>query len=120
MREQFHVVMAGSNAYVKDVAFGPDSDLLPAVRKNWVTQSYRNGAAIAAPLDCNGVDTYMGMSYWRDGRFDAQRCIDACEAAGKSDLQNRKCNFVNTYMQRRDGVPVSQHCALFSEYWPAL
>lgn len=120
MRNKFRVVMAGSNAYVKDVAFGGDKNISAAVPKGWVTQKYSNGAAISAPLDCHGVDTYMGMSYWRDGRFNAQRCIDACEAAGKTDLQNRKCNFVNTYMQRKNGVPVSQHCAMFSQYWPAL
>jgi hypothetical protein len=120
IREKFHIVMAGSNAYVKDLAFRRNGNSTSNILKDWIVQRYDNGAAIQVPLDCNGVDTYMGMSAWRDGRFDAQRCLDACKVAGDNDIQGRKCRFVNTYIQRRNGIPVSQHCAMFSEYWPAM
>ncbi|KAI4696119.1 uncharacterized protein J4E88_000291 [Alternaria novae-zelandiae] len=108
-REDFHVVMAGANAYVKDV-------VTPDVPAGYALEAYALGAAIEAPLDCNGEDTYMGMRYWQDGKFDAQRCITACEET--NDASGRQCHFVNTYMQRRNNVPVVQHCAMFSKYWP--
>jgi len=108
-REDFHVVMAGANAYVKDV-------VTPDVPAGYALEKYAFGAAIEAPLDCNGEDTYMGMRYWQDGKFDAQRCITACEET--KDVSGRQCHFVNTYMQRRNNVPVVQHCAMFSKYWP--
>lgn len=119
LQGEFRAVMAGSNAYVKDVTAANDSNSLRALEDEWTSEEYENGAAIEAPLDCNGNDTYMGMSAWDDGKFDAQRCIEACKAADDHDLKDRTCNFVNTYMQRQDGVPVAQHCAMFSEYWPA-
>ncbi|EMD87748.1 hypothetical protein COCC4DRAFT_143088 [Bipolaris maydis ATCC 48331] len=119
IREQFRIVMAGSNAYVKDITFSNRKDGSSNILKNWIVEKYKNGAAIQVPLDCNGVDTYMGVAAWRDGKFDAQRCLDACKVAGDTDIQSRKCRFVNTYVQRRNGVQVAQHCAMFSEYWPA-
>ena len=96
-REDFHVVT-------------------PDVPAGYALEKYAFGAAIEAPLDCNGEDTYMGMRYWQDGKFDAQRCITACEET--KDVSGRQCHFVNTYMQRRNNVPVVQHCAMFSKYWP--
>ncbi|KAH6875981.1 hypothetical protein BKA58DRAFT_419389 [Alternaria rosae] len=108
-REDFHVVMAGANAYVKDV-------VTPDVPADYALEKYALGAAIEAPLDCNGEDTYMGLAYWQDGKFDAQRCITACGET--NDASGRQCHFVNTYMQRRNNVPVVQHCAMFSKYWP--
>jgi hypothetical protein len=114
IREQFQVVMAGANAYVKDIIF---NNTTPAIPSGYAIEKYALGAAIEAPLDCNGEDTYMGLAYWPDGHFDAQRCISACEQT--HDATGRPCHFVNTYMQRRNNVPVIQHCAMFSEYWPS-
>jgi hypothetical protein len=61
----------------------------------------------------------MGLSYWHDGRFDIQRCIDSCQQATRDDVDGRQCHFVNTYLQRRDGVPYAQHCAMYTAYWPS-
>ncbi|KNG46635.1 hypothetical protein TW65_06639 [Stemphylium lycopersici] len=122
MRHQFHSVMAGFNAYVKDINIGGGKGKgkgLPSVPADWIVQKYPHGAAIEAPRDCHGVDTYMGMRSWLDGHFDAERCIEACNAAGDHDVQGRKCHFVNTYMERMNNVPIKQHCAMFSEVWPS-
>jgi hypothetical protein len=61
----------------------------------------------------------MGMSSWTDGRFDVNRCIAKCQQAGAGDVTGRECRFVNTYMERSNGVPYSQHCSMYSEYWPS-
>jgi hypothetical protein len=114
IREKFRVVLAGSNAYVKDIVF---NNTMPAIPAGYAIEKYAFGAAIEAPLDCNGKDTYMGLAYLPDGHFDAQRCITACEQT--HDASGRQCHFVNTYMERRNNVPVIQHCAMFSGYWPA-
>lgn len=98
--------MAGSNGYVRDVPSGEPS--FPG----WSVESL-GAAAIEAPLDCKGKETYMGLQYWHDGKFDIERCLAACDAA-----QGPKCVFVNTYVQRQDGVPYSQHCAMYSAHWP--
>ncbi|RYN64945.1 hypothetical protein AA0117_g12311 [Alternaria alternata] len=111
LREQFHVVMAGSNAYVKDI-----NGTTPSVSDDYTIEKYDMGAAIEAPLDCNGEDTYMGLKHWSDGHFDAQRCMDVCKET--HDASGRQCRFANTYMQRRNNVPTDQHCDLFSKYWP--
>jgi hypothetical protein len=111
MRENFHVVMAGSNAYVKDI-----SGATPSVPAGYAIDKYAVGAAIEAPLDCNGEETYMGLAYWRDGHFDIERCVTTCKQA--QGASGQRCHFVNTYMQRRNNVPTVQHCAMFSRYWP--
>lgn len=124
LQSEFHAVMAGSNAYIKDnslkkASLKNDTTILRAIEGDWIAEEYEQGAAIEAPLDCHGHDTYMGMTAWDDGQFDAQRCIDACKTSDDYGLQDRKCRFVNTYMERQNNVPVSQHCAMFAEYWPA-
>jgi hypothetical protein len=111
LRKQFHVVMAGSNAYVKDI-----NGTTPSVSDDYTIEKYDMGAAIETPLDCNGEDTYMGLKHWSDGHFDAQRCMDICKET--HDASGRQCRFANTYMQRRNNVPTDQHCDLFSKYWP--
>ncbi|KAH4851886.1 hypothetical protein HBI56_087570 [Parastagonospora nodorum] len=106
-QQEFHVVMAGSNAYVKQVKF----DTVPSV-PGYNTDTYNNGGAIQAPLDCHGNNTYLGFRSWMDGRFDARRCTDVCTAT-------KDCHFVNTYFLRDDDVPFAQHCSLYSAHWPS-
>lgn len=101
--------MRGSNAYVKEAQ-------VPATRiyPGYSMEKYPRGTAIQAPLsDCHGKSTYLGVRYWRDGKLDIQRCLDVCT---RSKLG---CNFVNTYIQRKDNIPSSQHCAMYTAHWPA-
>lgn len=55
-QQDFHVVIAGSNAYVRDVNF----DVIPNIA-GYKTEVYTGSGAIEAPLDCYGNDTYMGV-----------------------------------------------------------
>jgi hypothetical protein len=106
-QQEFEVVIAGSNAYVKDVI---DRVPLPDVF-GYTSEVYDHGAAIQAPLDCHGKDTYLGVMQWYDGKYSARRCLNQCDdTAG--------CNFVNTFFQRKNNVPYSQHCSMFTARWP--
>ena len=61
---QFHIVIAGSNGYMKTaipLIDGYDGEAL-------------GDAAINAPLDCNGKDTYMGSKLFTTSRFDPGLC----------------------------------------------
>lgn len=107
MQADFHVVMAGVNAYVNDIVTDGSGFNIPG----YGVDAYNDGSAIIAPLDCNGHDTYLGVMRWYDGRFDAGRCIAMCE-------ENPDCHFMNTYILRRNNVPYTQHCAMYSAYWP--
>jgi hypothetical protein len=104
-QEEFHVVMAGSNAYVKEV------DGATPYLPGYTTEVYKDGGAILAPLDCQNKDTYIGVKSFLDAKFDAQRCVALCTAT-------KDCHFVNTYMLRKGAVPVSQDCALYTRRWP--
>jgi hypothetical protein len=106
--QDFQIVMAGTNAYNRI----PSIVLPPVVTGNWTAETYTNGGAIEAPIDCAGNNTYVGVAKWYDGNFDAQRCVDTCAT-------NSDCHFVNTYFQRRNGTPYVQHCALYTRHWPA-
>jgi hypothetical protein len=109
MQADFHVVMAGVNAYVKDIVTpgsGAGYDI-----PGYGVEVYHNGDAIIAPPNCNGEQTYLGVTTWQDGRFDVRRCVADCEATPD-------CHFMNTYEERLNNVPYSQHCAKYSAYWP--
>lgn len=71
-RNNYQVVVAGSNGYVNqtvDTIVGYD------------TPHYLQSNAISAPNDCNGASTYIGNQYWNDGKpFDTRRCAAACRA----------------------------------------
>jgi hypothetical protein len=109
MQADFHVVMAGVNAYVKDIA-APGSGTGYNI-PGYDVDVYYHSAAVVAPPDCNGAQTYLGVARWEDGRFEVGRCIAACEATPD-------CHFMNTYEQRLNNIPYGQHCAMYSAYWP--
>jgi hypothetical protein len=74
-REQFQVVITGSNGYVSKGINTPPG-YSPGV--------YLGDAAINAPLDCNGDDTFMGSKIFTGVPFDANLCATACsETSGK-------------------------------------
>lgn len=116
-RRDFRVVIAGSNGYTSTSIDTPNG-YSPAV--------YLGNAAINAPLDCNGADTYMGPKIFTEGAFDAGRCAAACTAQTNYNLehppQNGKpqtCQFFNTYVLYENNKAVGQYCSLYNETWPA-
>lgn len=81
-------------------------------------------AAINAPLDCNGKDTYMGSKLLTTGVFDAGLCATACMSQNTYNLQHppasgspQLCKFFTTYLMSKNGVPQGQYCALYSQTW---
>ena len=112
----FHVSIAGSNGYVKNS--------IPSLA------GYDPGvalgkAAINAPLDCNGANTYMGVQMFTSGPFDPGLCAAACSTQSDYNMQNppenappQTCQFINTFILYKDNEAMGQYCALYSESWP--
>lgn len=110
-RNKFEVVIAASNGYNKN----EDSKFkTPAGYKNILGPL---DASTNAPLDCNKVDTYMGMQTFTKGPFDPELCAAACAAKSAANLKSgstRTCQFFNTYMQMKNNEPQGQICAMVS------
>ncbi|KAI7201815.1 hypothetical protein KC324_g2027 [Hortaea werneckii] len=119
-RNQFQVVIAGSNGYVSNsvaspAGYGPATPL--------------GNAAINAPYDKYGFDSYMGSAIFTSGPFNAQLCADACSMKSAYNKARpptdgspvQTCQFFNTYILYMNGPsnPQGQYCAMYSESWPA-
>jgi hypothetical protein len=108
-RDQFHVVIAGSNGYVLTSSMSPLS-----------------AKAINAPLDCNGEDTYMGMRMFTDNApFDPERCKAVCEATTQWDIEHNNdltkppklCKFFDTYILSKNFQSQGQACFMYTQFW---
>jgi len=73
-------------------------------------------AALNAPLNCNGADTYMGSKLWNDNIFDEARCATACTAQSAYNLKHppskgspKTCQFYNTYVLYKNEVSQGQY-----------
>ncbi|KAK3068297.1 hypothetical protein LTR53_014255 [Teratosphaeriaceae sp. CCFEE 6253] len=116
-RNDFHVVIAGSNGYVNKSIDTPPGYTGPVSLGN---------AAINAPLDCGKHDTYMGVKIFTAGPFDAGLCAAACSSQSKYNLAHppkngvaQTCQFFNTYVLYNGTKSVGQYCSLYNETWPA-
>lgn len=115
-RRDFQVVIAGSNGYTSTSISSPSGYTGPVTLID---------AAINAPVDCNGANTYLGLkTFPATDVFDTTRCAAACSEQSAYNLahppKKRKpqtCQFFNTYVQYRNGVSEGQFCALYSETW---
>ncbi|OHE99004.1 hypothetical protein CORC01_05694 [Colletotrichum orchidophilum] len=114
-RNQFEVVIAGSNGYVAQRA-DPQPGFNSAV--------YLGDNSINAPLDCAGYDTFLGSKIFTDGPFDPSLCAAACTAQSQYNLAHppsnapaQTCQFFNTFFVLKNGVPEGQYCSLYSESW---
>ncbi|GAM90385.1 hypothetical protein ANO11243_084280 [Dothideomycetidae sp. 11243] len=115
-RQNFQVVIAGSNGYESSYA---------------TPQGYGNpvalNAAINAPYDAYGFDSYMGVALFNSGPFDLQLCADACSLKSQYALAHpptdgspvQTCQFFNTYILYVNNLtnPQGQYCAMYSETW---
>lgn len=117
-RNQFQVVIAGSNGYVSKSISPQDGYTGP---------TYLGDAAINAPLDCSGGDTFIVPKTFADGPFDAGLCAAACTAQSDYNINHpptdgtkpKTCQFFNTYMLLKNGVPEAQVCSLVSFRTPS-
>ncbi|KAF1999922.1 hypothetical protein P154DRAFT_211563 [Amniculicola lignicola CBS 123094] len=116
-RNDFHVVISGSNGYINE-AFTkcPDYKFL-----------YYGNAAINAPLDCEGKDTYMGYKRFNDSLpYNPARCEAVCQETNTYNLAHpptdgsevKLCNFFNSYVLSKNGVKQGQVCSMYTKAWP--
>ncbi|KAF9870602.1 hypothetical protein CkaCkLH20_11908 [Colletotrichum karsti] len=114
-RNNFEVVIAGSNGYVVRRA---------ADQPGYNSAINLGDAAINAPSDCAGFDTFMGSKIFTNGPFDPKLCAAACTAQSEYNLahppQNapaQTCQFFNTFFVLKNGIPEGQYCSLYSKAW---
>ncbi|GAW23221.1 hypothetical protein ANO14919_127720 [Xylariales sp. No.14919] len=113
-RDQFHVVIAGSNGYMKNQV---------AELPGWNGVSLGN-AAINAPLNCLGQDTYMGSKIFTTSYFDVGLCAAACVSQNEYNTAHppdtgapKLCRFFVTFLSERNGSPEGQYCAMYTQSW---
>lgn len=117
-RQNFQVVIAGSNGYVNKTLATP---------QGYTGPGYLGNAAINAPYDAQGYNTYMGAKIFTAGAFNVQLCADYCTAQNEYNLAYpptdgspvQTCQFFNTYILYKNtpAYPQGQYCAIYSESW---
>ncbi|KAH0395470.1 hypothetical protein KCU89_g10297, partial [Aureobasidium melanogenum] len=114
---QFSVVVAGSNGYVNQTVAAPSG---------YSDANYLGNAAINAPYDALGYNTYMGAKVFASGPFNASLCAASCNAQNVYNLANppsdgspvQTCQFFNTYILSLNGkTALGQYCAMYSSSW---
>ncbi|KAI1331441.1 hypothetical protein F5Y16DRAFT_268412 [Xylariaceae sp. FL0255] len=114
-RDQFQVVVAGSNGYMKT--------RVPAI-SGFNGISIGNNA-INAPSNCLGEDTYMGSKVFSTSYFDPSLCAAACDSQSEYDEEHpgsgpvETCQFFVTYLVEDNGNAQGQYCSLYTQAWDA-
>ncbi|GME48836.1 Carbohydrate-binding protein [Neofusicoccum parvum] len=120
-RSNFHVGIAGSNAYTSYKVGGPVD--------GWTAPLSLNDAAMNAPLrDCGGTWTYMGYKLFQDGPFDSSLCAAACDAQSAYNLAHPPstgytpmCAAFGTYLLTKTNSTGSyiqgQMCTMYTSAW---
>jgi hypothetical protein len=110
----FQVIIAGSNGYMKTIPQQVDGFTVTGLKN----------AAINAPLDCNGADTHMGVKIFSGNYLDASLCAAACDSQNQYNTAHppstgkpKLCKLFTKYMVSKNGSPLGQQCALYSEPW---
>ncbi|TGJ85297.1 hypothetical protein E0Z10_g3471 [Xylaria hypoxylon] len=111
----FDIVIAGSNAY---------DSLTAPLEDGYAKPASLGTAQLNAPSDCGGFDTYMGSKMFTDGPFDPALCAAACTAQSEYNLAHppatapaQTCQFFNTYLLLKNGLPEGQVCSMYSLSW---
>ncbi|KAF7942835.1 uncharacterized protein EAE97_006289 [Botrytis byssoidea] len=117
-RDNFQVAIAGSNGYT-------NNSIAPI--PGYGNAQYLGNAAINAPYDSQGCNTYMGSTIFSTGPFDASLCAAYCSAQSKYNLDHppsdgspvKTCQFFNTYLLYVNDLSHTQgqYCAIYSEAW---
>ncbi|OTA98997.1 hypothetical protein M426DRAFT_27908 [Hypoxylon sp. CI-4A] len=115
----FHVVIAGSNGYLRNIV--PD---VPG----YDGEATGNSTIDAPQGDTNGDPgdgTFIGAKIFTTTFFDPALCAAACDAQTRHNLANpprrgqpQICRFFTTYLLHRNGRIVGQYCALYTQYYP--
>ncbi|KAI7352497.1 hypothetical protein D0862_07397 [Hortaea werneckii] len=116
-RDGFAVAIAGSNGYNRKPLTSPDID-----KYDGPTELQ---CAINAPLDPDtGKNTHVGSTAFKT-TFDPSQCAAACNTHNNYHLSHRNpadgtyppCNFFNSYVLYKNGVPESLVCSMYSRAW---
>jgi hypothetical protein len=113
-RGDFQIVIAGSNSYTQHTYTDPR---VPGYKVEWLDH-----AAIDAPLDCHGNNTYLCLRSFNTTCHDPARCAAACAEWNTDNSKGaspRLCHYFNSYLENVDGEPRYQHCALYTQAWYA-
>ncbi|KAG9700476.1 hypothetical protein KCU85_g3592, partial [Aureobasidium melanogenum] len=109
-RDQFQVVIAGSNGY--------NLDACETAVQGW-TQTQLGSCSINAPTSyCmpDNKDSYLTVKTFPDGNFDNSRCKAQCDIITKQS-PDTPCNFFTSYMQVKNGQCGVQQCAFYKRAW---
>ncbi|KAI5924611.1 hypothetical protein F4810DRAFT_131990 [Camillea tinctor] len=113
-RNDFHVVIAGSNGYMKTA--------IPTVPG--FNGEALGDASISAPDNCLGDNTYMGSKIFTTSIFDPNLCAAACSSQNEyntahppTDGEPMICKFFTTYLMAKNGNPEGQYCVMYTQYW---
>ncbi|KAH0025912.1 hypothetical protein KCU78_g4558, partial [Aureobasidium melanogenum] len=109
-RDQFQVVIAGSNGY--------NVDACETAVQGW-TQTQLGSCSINAPKSyClpDNSDSYLTVKTFSDGNFDNSRCKAQCDIITKQS-PDTPCNFFTSYMQVKNGQCGVQQCAFYKRAW---
>ncbi|RMY43880.1 hypothetical protein D0865_10942 [Hortaea werneckii] len=116
-RDGFEVAIAGSNGYNRKPLTSPGID-----KYDGPTELQ---CAINAPLDpATGKNTHVGSTAFKT-TFDPAQCAAACNTHNIYHLSHRNpndgsyplCNFFNSYVLYKNGVPESLVCSMYSRSW---
>ncbi|KEQ74650.1 hypothetical protein M436DRAFT_33222, partial [Aureobasidium namibiae CBS 147.97] len=113
------LAVAGSNGYVNNtIAWVP----------GYGAPTPLGTAAISAPLNKYGFDSFMGSAIFV-GAFNASLCVEACTEKSNYAVTHpptdgspvQTCQFFNTYILYINSTKniQGQVCAMYSESWPA-
>ncbi|KAI1264150.1 hypothetical protein F5Y18DRAFT_428231 [Xylariaceae sp. FL1019] len=105
-RDDFEVVITGSNGYSKVNTTEPETP------PNW-TEPQKCDGVHAHPKTCIGSHAFKGP-------FDVSVCAALADTYNKVRNNKRECKFFNAFMLKEDGVPVGTYCKLFDrKYEPS-
>lgn len=108
-RDQFQVVIAGSNGY--------NIDSCETAIQGWTQQQLGSCTINSPPSTCaNGKDSYLTYQSFSDGNMDNKRCKAACDALTARD-PSTPCNFFTSYMQVHDNKCGVQFCVFYQRAW---
>lgn len=111
-RNQFQVVIAGSNGY--------NVDQCETAIQGWTQQKLGNGdCSIQAPASyClpDNSDSYLTVKTFYDGNFDNSRCKAQCDIITQQSPLT-PCNYFTSYMLVKNGQCGVQQCAFYKRAW---
>ncbi|KAH0085053.1 hypothetical protein KCU96_g10493, partial [Aureobasidium melanogenum] len=101
-------------------------DIVVETSSGYTSNVQIQDAAISAPKNCQGSDTFLGSKLFTTGPFDTTLCAAACTAQSEYNVRHppaggvaKTCQFYNTYAMYRNGVYQGQYCAMYTQAWDA-